>query len=144
MKFARRTRQEVDVNLTPLIDVVFLLLIFFMVSTTFTRETHLSIDLPEAGSAADPVADQTLEVSITREGSYAINGVSLLNNSAAALKAAIEESSEGDSSVPMVITADSATPHQAVVTALDVAGKLGFSQLQITTELAEAEDEGAW
>ena len=144
MKFARRTRQEVDVNLTPLIDVVFLLLIFFMVSTTFTRETHLSIDLPEAGSAADPVADQTLEVSITREGSYAINGVSLLNNSAAALKAAIEESSEGDSSVPMVITADSATPHQAVVTALDVAGKLGFSQLRISTELAEAEDEGAW
>ncbi len=144
MKFARRTRQEVDVNLTPLIDVVFLLLIFFMVSTTFTRETHLSIDLPEAGSAADPVADQTLEVSITREGNYAINGVSLLNNSAAALKAAIEESSEGDSSVPMVITADSATPHQAVVTALDVAGKLGFSQLRITTELAEAEDEGAW
>ncbi len=144
MKFARRTRQEVDVNLTPLIDVVFLLLIFFMVSTTFTRETHLSIDLPEAGSAADPVADQTLEVSITREGSYAINGVSLLNNSAAALKAGIEESSEGDSSVPMVITADSATPHQAVVTALDVAGKLGFSQLRITTELAEAEDEGAW
>ena len=144
MKFARRTRQEVDVNLTPLIDVVFLLLIFFMVSTTFTRETHLSIDLPEAGSAADPVADQTLEVSITREGNYAINGVSLLNNSAAVLKAAIEESSEGDSSVPMVITADSATPHQAVVTALDVAGKLGFSQLRITTELAEAEDEGAW
>lgn len=144
MKFARRTRQEVDVNLTPLIDVVFLLLIFFMVSTTFTRETHLSIDLPEAGSAADPVADQTLEVSITREGNYAINGVSLLNNSAVALKAAIEESSEGDSSVPMVITADSATPHQAVVTALDVAGKLGFSQLRITTELAEAEDEGAW
>ena len=144
MKFARRTRQEVDVNLTPLIDVVFLLLIFFMVSTTFTRETHLSIDLPEAGSAADPVADQTLEVSITKEGNYAINGVSLLNNSAAALKAAIEESSEGDSSVPMVITADSATPHQAVVTALDVAGKLGFSQLRITTELAEAEDEGAW
>ena len=144
MKFARRTRQEVDVNLTPLIDVVFLLLIFFMVSTTFTRETHLSIDLPEAGSAADPVADQILAVSITREGSYAINGVSLLNNSAAALKAAIEESSEGDSSVPLVITADSATPHQAVVTALDVAGKLGFSQLRITTELAEAEDEGAW
>ena len=144
MKFARRTRQEVDVNLTPLIDVVFLLLIFFMVSTTFTRETHLSIDLPEAGSAADPVADQTLEVSITKEGNYAINGVSLLNNSAAALKAAIEESSEGDSSVPMVITADSATPHQAVVTALDVAGKLGFSQVRITTELAEAEDEGAW
>ena len=144
MKFARRTRQEVDVNLTPLIDVVFLLLIFFMVSTTFTRETHLSIDLPEAGSAADPVADQTLEVSITREGNYTINGVSLLNNSAAALKAAIEESSEGDSSVPMVITADSATPHQAVVTALDIAGKLGFSQLRITTELAEAEDEGAW
>ena len=144
MKFARRTRQEVDVNLTPLIDVVFLLLIFFMVSTTFTRETHLSIDLPEAGSAADPVADQTLEVSITKEGNYAINGVSLLNNSAAALKAAIEESSEGDSSVPMVITADSATPHQAVVTALDVAGKRGFSQVRITTELAEAEDEGAW
>lgn len=136
MKFARRARQEVDINLTPLIDVVFLLLIFFMVSTTFTKETHLSIDLPEASTQASRVADTQIEIAITRAGDYAINGVSLVNREAETLRAAIEKVSAGDNAVPMIITADSATPHQSVVTALDVAGQLGFSQLSITTKLA--------
>lgn len=133
MRFARRARQEVDINLTPLIDVVFLLLIFFMVSTTFTKETHLSIDLPEASSSSSRSADLQIEVSISKNGDYGINGVALINNEAATLRAAIEKVSEGDSAIPMIITADSSTPHQGVVTALDVAGQLGFSQLSITT-----------
>ena len=142
MKFARRARREIDVNLTPLIDVVFLLLIFFMVSTTFTRETHLSIDLPEANSSKNQCAETPVEIAITREGDYAVSGVALLNNNAATLKIAIEKASQGDRSVPMIITADSATPHQSVVTALDVAGQLGFSQLSMTTELAAPENQG--
>ena len=140
MKFARRSRQEVEVNLTPLIDVVFLLLIFFMVSTTFTKETHLSIDLPEASSQSTRSADLQIEISITKDGSYAINGVALLNGEKETLKAGIEKVSQGDNAIPMIITADSATPHQSVVTALDVAGQLGFTQLSITTTLAATDN----
>ena len=140
MKFARRVRQDVEVNLTPLIDVVFLLLIFFMVSTTFTKETHLSIDLPEASSQSSRIADLQIEISITREGNFSINGVALINREQRTLRAAIEKVSEGDTVIPMVITADSATPHQSVVTALDVAGQLGFSRLSITTTLTNPAD----
>ena len=137
MKFSRRVRQDVEVNLTPLIDVVFLLLIFFMVSTTFTKETHLAIDLPEASSQSSRAADLQIEISITREGNFAINGVALVNREQSTLRAAIEKVSEGDAAIPMVITADSATPHQSVVTAMDVAGQLGFSHLSITTTLTK-------
>ena len=140
MKFARRIRQDVEINLTPLIDVVFLLLIFFMVSTTFTKETHLSIDLPESSSQSNRVADLQIEILITREGDFAINGVALINREQSTLRAAIGKVSEGDTTIPMVITADSATPHQSVVTALDVAGQLGFSRLSITTTLTNLAD----
>lgn len=136
MKFARRARQEVEINLTPLIDVVFLLLIFFMVSTTFTKETHLSIDLPEASTQSSHAAETQIEISITRNGEYAINGVGLLDSKPETLRSAIERTSQGDTAIPMIITADSATPHQAVVTALDMAGQLGFSRLSITTTLS--------
>ena len=137
MKFGRRHREEVDVNLTPLIDVVFLLLIFFMVSTTFTKKTHLSIDLPEASSQSSRAADIQIEVSITKNGDYAINNVSLINRDINTLKSAIEKVSEGDNAIPLIITADSTTPHQSVVTALDVAGQLGFTRLSITTTLTK-------
>lgn len=140
MRFARRARQEVEVNLTPLIDVVFLLLIFFMVSTTFTKETHLSIDLPEASSQSSRAADLQIEISITRNGDYAINGVALINSKPETLTNAINRVSNGDNAIPMIITADSATPHQSVVTALDVAGQLGFTQLSITTQLTNPSD----
>ena len=140
MKFARRTRQEVDVNLTPLIDVVFLLLIFFMISTTFTRETHLSIDLPEAKSSTNEFSEASIEIAITSKGDYAVGGVALLNNKSATLRAAVNKTSKGDNSLLMIITADSATPHQSVVTAMDVAGQLGFTHLSITTELATPEN----
>lgn len=140
MKFARRTRQEVDVNLTPLIDVVFLLLIFFMVSTTFTRETQLSIDLPEADGETSRGADTQIELSITRAGDYAINGVALLNRDRDTLSNGLTKVSEGNSKIPLIITADSATPHQSVVTVLDVAGQLGFTRLSITTQLRKPDD----
>lgn len=140
MRFARRARQEVEVNLTPLIDVVFLLLIFFMVSTTFTKETHLSIDLPEASSQSSRAADLQIEISITKNGDYAINGVALINSKPETLTNAINRVSNGDNAIPMIITADSSTPHQSVVTALDVAGQLGFTQLSITTQLTNPTD----
>ena len=140
MKFSGRARQEVEVNLTPLIDVVFLLLIFFMVSTTFTKETHLSIDLPEASSQSIRAKDLQIEILITQEGGFWVNGVALINRKQRTLRSAIDKVSKGDIAIPMVITADSASPHQSVVTAMDVAGQLGFSRLSITTTLANPAD----
>ena len=133
MKFGSRPKLEADVNLTPLIDVVFLLLIFFMVSTTFIKDSHLSIDLPQADAEISKVAPGSIEITISKAGNYAINDVVLVNSSIRTLKAAIEKVSEGDVKAPLIITADAATPHQAVVTAMDAAGQLGFVHLSITT-----------
>ncbi|GAB2198052.1 ExbD/TolR family protein [Sessilibacter sp. MAH4] len=133
MKFKRQSNAEDSINLTPLIDVVFLLLIFFMVSTTFTKETHLKVDLPEASAEPNTEQPKVIEILIGRDGSYAINGQSLVNSKIPTLKRALSEESSGDLTRPLVITADANTPHQAVVTAMDVAGQLGFSHLSITT-----------
>ena len=134
MKFRRQVQSEVSVNLTPLIDVVFLLLIFFMVSTTFSRETHLSVDLPESmGEALDrPV--KNVEVIISREGEFAVNGQVLVNTHLETLKSALAEVSKGDSKLPLIITADAKTPYQSVVVAMDAAGQLGFVNLSMTTQ----------
>jgi biopolymer transport protein ExbD len=138
MRFHRRQREEVNVNLTPLIDVVFLLLIFFMVSTTFTKETHLEVDLPEA-AAGEAVSDsQGIDILITADGHYRVNGQPLVNTQANTLRRAIKELAGGKSDLPVMITADASTPHQSVVTAMDVAGQLGFSKLSITTREPEA------
>ena len=134
MNFARRQRQEVDVNLTPLIDVVFLLLIFFMVSTTFTRESHMAIDLPEATPEASALQKSPIEISISSSGEYAINQVGLVNARLDTLVSALERVSGGDRTQPLVISADANTPHQAVVTAMDAAGQIGFSALSISTK----------
>ena len=139
MNFRRRTRVETDINLTPLIDVVFLLLIFFMVSTTFTRETQLKVDLPESASGehTDPSAQQQIEVLISATGEMAINGKALLNPNLDTLMSALSRESAGDTSWPVVITADAKTPHQAVITAMDAAGQQGFTRLRLTTNEME-------
>lgn len=140
MHFRRQRREEDSVNLTPLIDVVFLLLIFFMVSTTFTDETHLSIDLPEATGEASSDNKERLDIVISAQGDYSVNGQALVNNRIETLKSALEKLSDGDAQRPLTITADANTPHQAVVTAMDAAGQLGFARLSITTrEPAAAE-----
>lgn len=132
MHFRRQSREEDSVNLTPLIDVVFLLLIFFMVSTTFTEETHLKIDLPEAVGDQKSDDSDRLDIVISAEGSYAVNGQALVNNQIETLKSALQKLA-GDVKLPLTITADAKTPHQAVVTAMDAAGQLGFVKLSITT-----------
>lgn len=121
-------------NLTPLIDVVFLLLIFFMVSTTFTKETHLSLDLPEATGEEQEVKVKQIEIIIDVSGQYVINGRSLVSSKLETIIAALKKVSEGDIEMPLVITADANTPHQAVITAMDAAGQLGFSKLSLSTK----------
>jgi biopolymer transport protein ExbD len=116
-----------------LIDVVFLLLIFFMVSTSFTKETHLTIDLPEASGEARAEQPDQIEILISESGSYTINSRQLVDERLGTLKSAIRQISAGDTTLPMVITADAQTPHQAVVRAMDAAGQMGFIHLSITT-----------
>ncbi|NVK43601.1 MAG: biopolymer transporter ExbD [Oceanospirillaceae bacterium] len=137
MKFERRRQEEVSVNLTPLIDVVFLLLIFFMVSTTFTRETHLEVELPEASGEPGEASRDLLEVLVDAEGHYSINGKPLVNAEADTLRRALQQEAGEQRDKPLLITADGTTPHQAVVTVMDVAGQLGFVHLSITTQEPE-------
>ncbi len=133
MQFYRQSQDEVNINLTPLIDVVFLLLIFFMVSTTFTKETRLSLELPEA--EGEPVASerQILEITVSANGRYAVQGKNLVNSKPSTLRKALQEVSNSNNKLPLVIVADAQAPHQAVVTAMDVAGKQGFVNLSIAT-----------
>lgn len=133
MQFRRQRNSEVNVNLTPLIDVVFLLLIFFMVSTTFTKETHIDLDLPTATGEPLTAQPSQLEIVINAQGAYAINGQALVNNQLETLMAALRDSADNPQDIPLIITADAATPHQAVVTAMDAAGQIGFSRLSLTT-----------
>lgn len=140
MNFRRQRQEEASVNLTPLIDVVFLLLIFFMVSTTFTRETQLKLDLPEAVSG-EQVEDrdiQQIELTISATGDIAINDRTLVAPGFETLKTALQRESAGDLSLPLIITADAQTPHQSVIMAMDAAGQLGFTRLRLTTMQAEA------
>jgi len=132
--FRRQKMLDEGVNLTPLIDVVFLLLIFFMVSTTFTKENHLAVEIPEASAEPETVQADAIEIIIQADGSYAINGKSLINQQTNTLLKALEIASGNDNKQPLVITADAKAPHQSVVRAMDVAGQLGFEKLRITTK----------
>ncbi|HZX52342.1 ExbD/TolR family protein [Pseudomonas sp. XK-1] len=140
MKFRRKPRENVEINLASLIDVVFILLLFFVVTTTFTRETQLKVDLPEAASGTPPEQTELkqLEVLIAADGSYSLNAKALLKSDLDSLMAALQKESAGDNSLPLIISADAQTPHQAVITAMDAAGKLGFAHLRITTVETQA------
>jgi biopolymer transport protein ExbD len=122
-----------------MIDVVFFLLIFFMLATTFTKEAHLSISLPEADGQSGEANAQQIEIIINSIGSYIVNGKSLVNNRLETLMSAIREVSGGVNTIPLIITADANTPHQFVVTAMDASGQLGFTHLSISTTKKEQE-----
>ena len=140
MKFRRKPRETVDINLASLIDVVFILLLFFVVTTTFTRETQLRVDLPEAvrGSPSEDQTVKQLDIALSADGVLSVNNQLLPKNDLASLMEALQKESGGDTSLPLSISADGKTQHQAVVTAMDAAGKLGFSHLRMTTVEAQA------
>ncbi len=133
MKFQRSLKEEVSVNITPLIDVVFLLLIFFMVTTTFSRNTNLLINLPEANGQLTEQEAVEIEILIAQNGTYSVNGRQLINTERETLMRIIADVSDGDTSIPLIITADASTTHQAVVTAMDAVAQLGFTSLNIAT-----------
>ncbi|MEP2618790.1 MAG: biopolymer transporter ExbD [Marinomonas sp.] len=140
MKFRRQKIDDVQINLTPLIDVVFLLLIFFMVSTTFNQSTELTIDLPTATSNA-PSSDvsQNVELVITADGQYVINGQTLINERVSTLVQGLKEVTRGDNSRPLIITADAKASYDMVLRVYDAAATLGITKLAHTAQKEQAQ-----
>ena len=136
MNFGQRQTDTQDINITPLIDVVFILLIFFMVTTTFQREADLSVNLPEASQEPEPPTEWPLEIVITSSGEYYLGGQQLPNSQAGTLKQALRKLTAGQQQPALVIRADANTAHQYVITAMDVAAQLGLSKLSIATTQA--------
>ena len=147
MKFSRSPQEEVTINLTPLIDIVFLLLIFFMVSTTFSKESQLRIRLPDASPDAEvEQRPSRLVVAITASGDYSIRGPNestghhLLSRERSVLAQAMAKAkakakvAQGTDDLVVVIRADRKTPHEAVVRAMDVARKLGLVRITFSTQ----------
>ncbi len=137
MNLKKPPHEEPEIILTPLIDVVFLLLIFFMVSTTFQRDSALTIELPEASSEASTEADSPVEISVDVQGRYYVNGVQLVNTQIDTLKQALRNAAADNEDARLVISADGKTPHQAVITVMDAARQLGILNLTFATRLVE-------
>jgi len=142
LKLQNHTIEEPDLNLTSLIDVVFLLLIFFMVSTTFDRQAALKVDLPEA-STVEPASEQAdkLELVIDDSGRMYLNDRALVNSEEGTIRAAFLEAAGKDTQLPLILRADRNTPHHFVVTVMDVAAQLGFSNLSIAAERTDGKAE---
>jgi len=133
VKFKRKPREELELNLTPLIDVVFLLLIFFMVSTTFQKESEISLQLPKASDTAEETKTDSIELVINAAGRFYVNDQELVKSDAESVQAALHKLTDGNRDVPLTIRADAQTPHQSVVTAMDAAGQLGMLRMSIAT-----------
>lgn len=149
MKFSNREEEELQINLTPLIDVVFLLLIFFMVSTTFSKESELRIQLPESSDeAVEERTTPVLEVEISADGVYAVKGPEdesarqLLGTDRETLYRALSAATGNRTELVTVIRADRQTPHASVVQAMDIARRLGHTDITFATQQVMEEDTG--
>ncbi|HET7674253.1 MAG TPA: biopolymer transporter ExbD [Gammaproteobacteria bacterium] len=133
MKLARRRTEEPDLNIINLVDVVLVLLVFFMLTSTFERRADIRIDLPKSEAPATN-ANAVLEVTVDAKGNYYFGAREVAaGESRDVLKRALAADAGGNFKRPLTIRADARTTHQSVVTVMDVAGQLGFTQLNIVT-----------
>ncbi len=135
MRLQERHDDEVDINLTPLIDVVFLLLIFFMVSTTFIHESRIKLNLPVADAQAQEQQPHAVEIAIDGRGRYFVNGRALINPRHESIRAAMLKAAGNNKDPVIIIDADAETTHQSVVNVLDVARELGFLHITFATRI---------
>lgn len=145
MKFKRKRREKVDITLISMIDVLFVLLLFFMVSTTFNRHTEVKIKLPEASGAEAENHPEGVTVTIDAKGVYYIMGNNeesrkLPDQNRETLERELSKYVAGSKDQPFIISADAKTPHQSVMTVLDVAGQEGFSHITFATQAPETEE----
>ncbi|KPK60565.1 MAG: hypothetical protein AMJ59_05595 [Gammaproteobacteria bacterium SG8_31] len=141
MNLRSHAKEQPEVNLTSLIDVVLLLLIFFMVTTSFVRETEIRLKLPEAETAPPMSFDDAVEITITADGDYLIDGRQTINRRPITLRRALADVAGERRDQTIIIRADARASHQAVVTAMDVAGRLGFMRINIATMEQGSGDE---
>ncbi len=140
MRFSERDGDDANINLTPLIDVVFLLLIFFMVSTTFSKESQLKIQLPQSSDQPSQSQDNLVEIQISAKGVYAVKGPDddavkqLINTKRETLTRALKQATQGRKELVTVIRADRRTPHESVITAMDVTRRLGYTNITFATQ----------
>lgn len=134
MKLASRANDiDPEINLTSLIDVIFVLIIFFVATTTFNQRSALKLQLPTAQAVAKQDPGEPLNVLVDAEGRYFIGENEVLKSDVGSLKEAIVAVAGQDRSMPVVLRADARTPHQSVITAMDALGQLGFVKLSIAT-----------
>ena len=129
MNLRPQVRKSPEVDITPLIDVVFLLLIFFMVSTTFDREAQILVELPEATGEEAVHETKELDITIDASGIFFVNNREVINTDVETLKLAISKAVGDERDLPVIINADAKTPHQAVITAMDAASQLGLVRM---------------
>ena len=133
MKLSPQKPEEPDVNLTPMIDVVFLLLLFFMVSTSFIRESSLKVDLPEATGEAMVEQETPIDIVISADGKFTINETILLDTSRENLSATLKRIAGNNDDPHIIISADANAEYQNIVTAMDTAQQLGYTRLTLAT-----------
>ena len=133
MRFRQRSRDEPEINLIPLIDVLLMTLIFLLVTTSFSREARLRLQLPEAASASQ-IESASVRIGIDAHGQYFIDDKQLLNTSAETLRVALQQAVGGRKDPVIVVQADRMTPHGAVIRVMDVARRLGYTQLTFATQ----------
>ena len=138
MNFRTTQPEEVDVNLTPLIDVVFLLLIFFMVTTTFEKDSKIKIQLPTAASSRPEAQKNVIELLIDSKGRYYIDKKEVVNSKPETLFRAMTLTLDKlDKTPSLVITADAKSNYQSVITAMDIAGRLELTNFSLATSQSE-------
>ena len=137
MKFQPKQPEEVDLNITPLIDVVFLLLIFFMVSTTFDHESEVNITLPKASKEIAQAKPDAINVAIDGESRIFINKKELVNSQISTIKGALYDISVDLEDAPIIISADEETPYQVVIRTMDAARQLGLIKITFATRINE-------
>jgi biopolymer transport protein ExbD len=135
LRASRVPQDDIAINVTSLVDVVLLLLIFFMLTTSFVRQSQLAVHLPEASGTE---ARQTgpapeLEITITARGGYFVNGRALIDNRRETLATALRQVMPPGRPRDVTIDADAQATHQTVVTAMDVVGELGFTDVHLAT-----------
>ena len=141
MNFRSKRPDDLDLNITPLIDVVFLLLIFFMVTTTFERESEISITLPEASRDQIDTQDDLIEISIDKQGRVFVNGQALVNAQLSTIRDALDEAvaAGNQNRPPVIINADAETNHQSVIKVMDAARQIGLRKVTFATRVLQSE-----
>ena len=133
MKVGGNREDEPEINLIPLIDVLFCLILFLVLTTSFNQRAALRLQLPQSSAVAVPDAQPPLLILVDVEGRYFVGNTEVTRRDVGTLKAAIAQAAGGDHTRPVVLRADGRTPHQSVVTAMDALGQLGFTRLSIAT-----------